>query len=461
MKRTRRPPRVLYLAFYFPPSRASGVYRARATANFLVDKGWDVTTIAAPMRFLRDVIGSLDEQLEETVDPRVVVERPDFNQFVWARDIRKFGRFRRNYPTVASKLHRWNLEHIFPEHYSAWGMASVRRALRLHSRKRFDLVVATGNPFSSFAAAWMFHRLTGVPYVVDYRDSWTLNLFEDGPAFDDDHIAWDWERRIVKGAQTVVFVNSALREWHAERYPKQADRMMVVPNGWDPDLMITSSSNTAPAPPDPDRPLTFTYLGTISSMQPVEEMINAFERARDHPDLSNAELNIYGYLGFFRGSHDEIIERFGLDIASPEAQSTLPVDRGIRYRGPVSKTDVADVYEQSDVLVFMAGGARYVTSGKIFEYMATGKPIVSVHAPGIAATEVLSGYPLWFTADSLDPDAIAQTMIAAGKASRGLTEEQRAAGRAHADAYTRQAVLTPFEARLREIVGRTNDAEGQ
>jgi len=33
MTRPTRRPRILYLSFYFPPSRASGVYRARATAN--------------------------------------------------------------------------------------------------------------------------------------------------------------------------------------------------------------------------------------------------------------------------------------------------------------------------------------------------------------------------------------------------------------------------------------------
>ncbi|MCP9967991.1 hypothetical protein [Actinomadura madurae] len=43
-------PRLLYLAFYFPPSRASGVYRPRATANRLTELGWDVTVFAAPWR---------------------------------------------------------------------------------------------------------------------------------------------------------------------------------------------------------------------------------------------------------------------------------------------------------------------------------------------------------------------------------------------------------------------------
>ena len=112
----------------------------------------------------------------------------------------------------------------------------------------------------------------------------------------------------------------------------------------------------------------------------------------------------------------------------------------------------AEVYEQNDVLVFMAGGAKYVTSGKIFEYMAAGRPIVSVHEPGIAATEVLRDYPLWFTANSMDVNEIAESMIAAGKAARELTPEQRAEARAYATKFTREAMLTPFEQRLRAIL---------
>ena len=42
-------PRVLYLAFYFPPSRASGVYRAPATAHHLAAAGGGQTGVATPL----------------------------------------------------------------------------------------------------------------------------------------------------------------------------------------------------------------------------------------------------------------------------------------------------------------------------------------------------------------------------------------------------------------------------
>jgi glycosyltransferase involved in cell wall biosynthesis len=177
-------------------------------------------------------------------------------------------------------------------------------------------------------------------------------------------------------------------------------------------------------------------------------MVDAFQLARTHPSLADAELNLYGHLGFFRGGHVRLSQMLEMDRDNRVGGE----DTGIHYRGPVSKTEVAHTYAESDVLVFLAAGARYVTSGKIFEYMAQGRPIVSVHAPGIAAAEVLAGYPLWFNADSLEPDDIAQAMIAAAKAAEDLTPETRAAAIRHAEHYTRDRVLVPFEAKLRSLV---------
>jgi glycosyltransferase involved in cell wall biosynthesis len=179
-------------------------------------------------------------------------------------------------------------------------------------------------------------------------------------------------------------------------------------------------------------------------------MVEAFQRAREHPSLADAQLNLYGHLGFFRGGHIRLSQLLGID----QENRVGGEDTGIFYRGPVSKTEVAHTYAESDVLVFLAGGAKYVTSGKIFEYMANGRPIVSVHAPGIAAAEVLAGYPLWFNADSLEPADIAQAMIAAAKAAEDLTPETRAAALRHAQQYTREHVLEPFRTKLETLVGR-------
>lgn len=430
-----RRPRVLYLAFYFPPTRASGVFRARATANHFAERGWDVTVHTAPREFFTRYIDSYDETLESTIHPEVTVVRPGLDYYRWVTDIRDYGRFRANFPSLATMLHRWETERFFPEHYASWIPRVLAAALKQHRKTRFDLVVATGNPFASFAAAWMLHKLLRVPYVVDYRDAWTFNQFTEELKYPPDHSAWTWEERVLREAAEIVFVNNGMRQWYADRYPFAAERMTVVPNGWEPEIL-----GDLDAEPVPDRPLRFGYVGTVTDAMPIEELFDGWRQARHDPALQDATLHVHGHLGFFPRHVPVLLDR-------------MPVEEGIgvHYEGPAPKADIAKVYDSLDVLLFWVPGARYVTSGKVFEYMATGKPIVSVHKPDIAAVDVLDGHPLWVRNADLSSGSIAQALITGARLARSRTPGQARAAREHALRYTRDAVLAPFEQRLRSL----------
>jgi glycosyltransferase involved in cell wall biosynthesis len=432
-----RRPRVLYLSFYFPPSRASGVFRARATANHLAQAGWDVTVLTAPREFFEyHLDGADDPALEATVDPRIAVERPAMNAYHFEHDIRRFGRFRRTFPNVASKLYGASQKYIFGEHYLGWIPAVVRTAVARHLRNRFDLVVATGNPFVSFAAARQLGKMLKIPYVVDFRDAWIFNQFTEEIRFPEGGRMMRWEEKVVKDAAEVVFVNDGMRRWYADRYPSAKDRMQVVPNGWEPELLGRAEFHES----DPERPLRFSYLGTVTAYLPLEVLIGGWRLARSHPLLADAVLDIHGHLGFFPR-----------DAATLRPRLEAGADVGVVYRGAFAKTDAAKAYAETDALVFCVPGARFVTSGKVFEYMATGKPIVSVHEPDIAATDVLTGYPLWFSGTKLNEENVAESFIAAAKAARDLDRPTFEAALQHADRYTREATLTPWEHRLRAL----------
>ena len=431
-------PRALYLSFFFPPSRASGVFRGRATANHLARAGWDVTVVTAPREFFSYHLGGAsDESLEATVDPRVTVVRPPMITYHWEKDVRRFGAFRGTFPVLADRLYQRVQNLIFPEYYLGWAPGVIRSSLAMHRKRRFDVVIATGNPFVSFAVARLLGRRFKRPYVVDYRDSWTYNQFNDQLIYPEGGKVMRWEARIVRDAAEIVFVNDVMRQWAVDRYPFAADRMTVVRNGWDPEVL----GQVTHIPPDPGRPLRFGYLGTVTGALPLDVVFEGWRRARAHPLLAGAEFTIHGHLGFFPHSAGPL--RSMIDAHE---------DVGVRYQGAFSKTEAAKIYTQTDVLVFCPGGTRYVTSAKVFEYIATGKPIASVHAPGIAAEEVLRGYPLWSAARRLDADAAAEALIGAAKAAREAGPKQRDAAVRHAESFTRQAALGPWEQRLRQMV---------
>lgn len=427
-------PRLLYLAFFFPPSRASGVYRSRAVANFFARSGWDVTVLAGPVAHFEETSGGLDTALSETVDPRVRVVRPGFD---------RSGLPRPEGHRAADPLERHG---PFPEKYADWSRNAFHEGLRLHEEHPFDLVLATGNPFSAFAAAQSLSDSTGCPYVLDYRDSWTLDLFTNRPAFPPAHPAHRWEADFMASASAVAFVNTALRNWHAERYPDAAERMTVVPNGWDPDVLPRTGSTG----PVEDGVVHYAYVGTVTAQQPVMRMAAGFRELRRRTDSFTPRLHLHGHLGYFADNAEKLQRKLGI---GPFLSEDEPDPRLIAYEGPVSKTAVGQVYDRSDVLVFLAGGSRYVTSGKIFEYMATGKPIVSVHKDRSAAEEYLERYPLWFKPKSLEAHHVAEALALAGEAARRPDPGLAETAREYAARFTRDRAVESLERHCAQLVG--------
>ena len=182
----------------FPPSSGSGAYRGLAYANHLAEQGWRVTVLTVTEDFFDHVTHARDDSLMPLVDPRVEVVRVPMRQQHLMGDVRQWGWFRGNFKHVHDDLWRLVQTRAFPERYAGWIPGLVRALVKMHRRSPVDIVLASGNPWSAFAAAWAFGRLAGVPYVMDYRDAWTLNQFTGEPVPPPGDIAWAWERRLVR-----------------------------------------------------------------------------------------------------------------------------------------------------------------------------------------------------------------------------------------------------------------------
>lgn len=431
-------PHLLLLAVFFPPSRASGVFRPLAMANYFVTHGWDVTVLTVQEEFFDRVTGSRDDSLLESVHPDITVIRVPMPIGHLEPDIRRFTPMRANFPRLHAKLYQ---RLCVLDRYSPWFAAALAEGMRTHTAHRVDLILATGNPWTSFAVAAALHQATRVPYVIDYRDSWTLNQFTQQPAFPPGHSAFRWEPRLLRHAAAVVTVNEPMRRWYAERYPRIAGRTMVLENGYDTDLLAVDMYR----PADPDHPLRFGYLGTLTDQYDNRAFWEGWQLAQADPLLAGATANIYGHIGFFARA---------VDRRKPKALPGRNVTHAM-YHGPVAKKDVAATYRDLDVLLFLVPDSIYVTSGKTYEYMSTGKPIVAVHSPQSAAAEPLRDYPLRATVASMTPEAIRDALVEGARLARSSSTEQYQAALAHARAFERTRLLEPFETKMRTLATRT------
>jgi len=444
MQPAGKAPHVLYVAWGFPPCRGGGVYRALATANGFAQQGFRVTVLTADREAFTRFTG-VDVSLEALVDPRIEIVRIPFEWPTLETNVRRWSPLRALAPRVWRKA-RVQLDKVsFPEvGYGPWRKPLEAAASRIHEDNPVDLVVASANPNVDFTVADLLHREHGIPYVMDYRDAWMLDVFDGGLLHKERSRVARLEQRLVSGAREVWFVNEPIRSWHQKRYPKAAERMHVVANGYDPEFAPVPRTSAR----DPEQPLTFGYIGTVSGRVPLAEFAAGWRIARDRsPELARAKAQIWGYLGYYATSNPSLLKL--IDDYSED---------GLQYAGPLPKAMVRDVFEDFDGVLLILGKGRYVTSGKVFEYTASALPIVSVHDPHNAASDVLHDYPLWFPVPDLEPESIAKTLERAAHAARTASPEVHEQCRLFSEQYARDLQLLPRIVALAHGLGSSEPA---
>jgi glycosyltransferase involved in cell wall biosynthesis len=435
-------PHVIYVAIGFPPAAKSCAYRMREVANELCRQGWDVTVVSLDREAWELEFG-LDESLLARVDPRVRIVELPLRRADLAPEISRYSWLRARHPDTWSKVRRATDQLRFPEPvYGSWRPALEKAVAAVHDEHPADLVLVSPAPNTAMAAALRLHSSHGVPYVVDFRDAWSLDLVEDRPRFPADSRGGRWERRIVEAAAGLWFVNEPIRDWYAATYPTAAARMRVVRNGYEPDDV-----QVPPVPRDRrDGPMTFGYLGTVHlSHDHVRAMIQGWRFARRaYVPLQSARFEVRGHIGM--GS-----SRGATGVAAQIAEAQI---HQIHYLGPVARRDVSSVYAGFDALVLALPGGPARTSGKIYEYMATGRPIVSIHQPDHDASRLLQGYPLWVPAASLTQRDITEAFVRTAKLVESVTPEQMQRAQAYAQRFERRLMIAPAVSDLAAIVGR-------
>lgn len=429
-------PHLLYLAFFFPPSRSSGVYRALATVKAFKQSGWDVTVVTADERFFEDEIGSVDRSLLDLIPDGVAVERVPFSfrGRTPVTDLRQLGWFQGNFPLlsvglrrrlrsllVAGDVMRGRSPLSFPmdDRYLSWIEPVVSRAKDLAREKPFDHILATGNPYAAFEAARVLSNIVDRPFTIDYRDPWAFNM-GTGALAKLSAPTFATEGRIVEQAHACIQVNEAIADAYKKLYPDQAHKQHVVVNGYD-----ESSIPDVRGPAEGS--ITFGMLGTVTDLWPLGELFEGWHAARRSlPEGSLLRLG--GHLGYFPWSADPLLATF------PDSAS------GFEYVGSVPKTEVAEFYSKLDVVVVPLFGGPMLTAGKVLEVAALGVPILCIQEKDGGGRAFYEDHPLALGVDP-DPDAVEAALLEAARLAGSTTVDQREAVRASMRGYERLTAM--------------------
>ena len=342
--------RLLLVAYFYPPCRDTGALRPAAMAKWLARLGHEVTVLTT---------SAYGDQESEGVE---VVRTADAARWR-ARDGEVGSMF--DADTYSGRPHPLSRLLVPEPLVAAWAPFARARALRLARARRFDAVITTSPPESAHLVGRALAR-RGVTWVADVRDAWTFEpLRPPFPTGLQRRLDRWLERRWLGSADAVVCVSEPAAEDLRRRAIAEP---VLIPNGWDPELAPTEGAHVpAEAPFDPER-VSLLYTGRFGSYgrdpAPLVEALALL--ARDEPDAAaRLELVIAGPLT------EAEAELFARDVAPARVvlAGSMPRDRAVALQ------------RAADALLLVAQPARsQLLNIKLFEYLASGRPILALAA---------------------------------------------------------------------------------
>jgi glycosyltransferase involved in cell wall biosynthesis len=236
-----------------------------------------------------------------------------------------------------------------------WAPPALARALGL--RGTADIVHAhTGEDLAVLPAAWLAAVHYDCPLVVTVHSSLRHTVRgRSARAAILRLLGGPMERRAIAAADAVIVLTpSAARRVRADGVP--ADRVHVIPSGFDPALFTVSPPDPFPDLPHP----RIAYVGRLAPQKGVAVLLEAFARCR-----VTASLLIVG-----DGPQRSLLERRARALRGE-----------VRFAGFVPHVDVPAVLRHADVLVLPS---VYEELGSVLvEAMAVGLPVIAGRVGGV------------------------------------------------------------------------------
>ena len=251
-----------------------------------------------------------------------------------------------------------------------WIRPAVKAIVEFCARNKSDILWATGGPWSSFIVAQRASRLTGVPYVLDFRDAWTL--VQDPLATKRPVSAIRSDRRtlngLLKGAQAVVFRYETEAECYWRAYPGalDAERIHIIPNGFD-----GAVEEYKEIPGDKCKVL---YSGTLAYYR-YDPLLDALARLKEADPLLARKLRLV-----FVGEQSESLSCQAAKLDLTDIIVASP---------PVPHAQIIKLQQESHALLMLEReptikGYELLAGAKLFGYLKAGRPIIGILPEGEA-----------------------------------------------------------------------------
>ncbi len=359
--------RVLIITYYWPPSGGSGVQRWLKFAKYLPEAGWEpvIFTPENPDFDLKD-----ETLLKDIPSHLEVIKFPIWEPYQLFSKIK--GKSKTHPGRLLEQKDRGFLEKsaiwmranlLVPDPRIFWVKPSVKFLTDLVKNGQFQAIITTGPPHSLHLIGLELKRKTGIFWLADFRDPWSQWEFLDtlpmSAIVRKKHE--NLEQAVLKTADVVTTISPTFQR----DLNKIAGReIKLLTNGYDPsDIPQDFKPREKKA-----GSLHLVYSGIIDS---IRNPVPLLEAMKAEFSGKNEEVNMT-----FVGNISESVREF--------IQSDSWLSGRIHFAGYVSHQEVFGFYEKADALVLILTDTKNAQGnipGKLFEYLATGIPVMALGDP--------------------------------------------------------------------------------
>lgn len=358
--------KALIITYYWPPSGGAGVQRWLKFVKYLKEFGWE-PIVYTPQN---PEYPALDHSLETDIPKNLTVLKTSINEpyslykrFVGRKknDPIKAGFLsEKKNPSIAEKISVWIRGNFFiPDARMFWIKPSVIFLTDYLKVNPVDVVISTGPPHSMHLIAKGLKEKTGIPWLADFRDPWTnIDFYQDlmlTARADRKHRFL--EKGVLRSADSVVVISEGMKTDFNRIYPRKYE---VITNGFDEDDVPQASIEKG-------KKFAISHIGSLVKSRNPETLWQTLEKMiADNQQLAgDLKIRLVGKT----------------DWTVRESLKKFQLEDFVEFIDYLPHNEVVQEQSGAEVLLLLINqtpNAKMILTGKFFEYMAAGKPILCI-----------------------------------------------------------------------------------
>lgn len=364
--------RVLIISYYWPPTGGSGVQRWVKFAKYLPAEGWQpvIYTPENPEQLAVDRSLEAEIPAEAEIIKRRIVEPYEMYKKVLRRsghskEAVEVNPVNAQNKSLLQKMAMWVRGNLFrPDPRCMWIGPSVRYLKKYLAEHPVDLIVSTGPPQSMHLIGLRLAKETGLPWIADFRDPWTRIFYFKHLQMTRATERWHEriEKKVLDKASVVVAVSPLVQK---DFQTMTKTPVELITNGFDE--CDFPSDNCTEAAGGQTQKFTITHTGLFAADgNPTVLWEVLAEKCATDPDFRKLlRINLIG-------KTDEQIIKAICEAGLKENLTDL---------GYQPHAEAIDNQRKASLLILpLRKEPEYkaVLPGKLFEYLASFRPILGI-----------------------------------------------------------------------------------